>query len=332
MSVDARGTGGGLERTLDRASTTSPTRSSRGRRSGSSAASGSAWAARRSCPTPGDYVVKEVAGESILVVRTQDGGLGGALQRLPASRLAARARLRHRGASPAASAVPTTRGPTPSTASSAPPRSSRKPMGSPGASLVRSTRWASNLGRLRLRESHAGRGGRRAVTRSPPSSAPCRSGSGAIRSPSSASARRITYEVRANWKVMLENYNECYHCGPVHPELCRLVPAFRQRGGSELDWERGIPHREGAWTFTASGTTNRAPFAGLDEDERMRHKGELIYPNFLLSLSRRARGGVPRLSARRPTAPRSSTSSCSIPTRWRSGLRSRRTRWNSGTW
>jgi len=98
-------------------------------------------------------------------------------------------------------------------------------------------------------------------------------------------ARRIAYEVQANWKVMLENYNECYHCGPVHPELCRLVPAFKQRGGSELDWERGIPHRDGAWTFTASGTTNRLPFEGLDEDERIRHKGELVYPNFLLSLS-----------------------------------------------
>ena len=97
-------------------------------------------------------------------------------------------------------------------------------------------------------------------------------------------ARRIDYEVAANWKVMLENYNECYHCGPVHPELCRLVPAFKQRGGSELDWERGIPHREGAWTFTESGTTTRAPFEGLDEDERIRHKGELIYPNLLLSL------------------------------------------------
>ena len=98
-------------------------------------------------------------------------------------------------------------------------------------------------------------------------------------------ARRIVYQVAANWKVMLENYNECYHCGPVHPELCRLVPAFKQRGGSDLDWERGIPHRDGAWTFTASGTTSRAPFAGLNEDERTRHKGELIYPNFMLSLS-----------------------------------------------
>jgi Rieske 2Fe-2S family protein len=98
-------------------------------------------------------------------------------------------------------------------------------------------------------------------------------------------ARRIEYPVAANWKVMLENYNECYHCGPVHPELCRLVPAFKQRGGADLDWERGIPHRDGAWTFTGSGTTDRAPFEGLSDDERVRHKGELIYPNLLLSLS-----------------------------------------------
>jgi Rieske 2Fe-2S family protein len=96
---------------------------------------------------------------------------------------------------------------------------------------------------------------------------------------------RITYEVAANWKVILENYNECYHCGGVHPELCEVVPAFRQNGGSNLEWERGIPHREGAFTFTKSGVTNRAPFPGLDDDEKVRHKGELIYPNFMLSLA-----------------------------------------------
>jgi Rieske 2Fe-2S family protein len=94
----------------------------------------------------------------------------------------------------------------------------------------------------------------------------------------------LAYEVAANWKVLLENYNECYHCGPVHPELCRLVPAFRGGGGAALDWERGIPHREGAYTFTTTGTTSRAPLPGLNEDERTRHKGELIYPNLLLSL------------------------------------------------
>ena len=99
------------------------------------------------------------------------------------------------------------------------------------------------------------------------------------------SARSLRYSVAANWKVMLENYNECYHCAVVHPELCRIVPAFKRNGGAQLDWERGIPHREGAWTFTPDGTSARAPFAGLNDDERVRHKGELIYPNFMLSLA-----------------------------------------------
>jgi Rieske 2Fe-2S family protein len=94
----------------------------------------------------------------------------------------------------------------------------------------------------------------------------------------------LTYEVAANWKVIAENYNECYHCGPVHPELCDLVPAFR-RGGAALDWPDGIPHRDGAWTFTTTGTSARRPFPGLDAAERTRHKGELVYPNLLLSLS-----------------------------------------------
>lgn len=91
-----------------------------------------------------------------------------------------------------------------------------------------------------------------------------------------------TYEVGANYKVLLENYNECYHCGPVHPELSRLVPAF-SAGGGGLDWEEGVPHRPGAWTFTTSGTTTRAPLPGLDEAERSRHKGDLVYPNLMVS-------------------------------------------------
>jgi Rieske 2Fe-2S family protein len=93
-----------------------------------------------------------------------------------------------------------------------------------------------------------------------------------------------TYEVAANYKVLLENYNECYHCGPVHPELCRLVPAFAGGGGG-LEWSDGIPHREGAWTFTTTGTTTRAALPGLTGEERTRHKGDLVYPNLMVSAS-----------------------------------------------
>ncbi len=95
---------------------------------------------------------------------------------------------------------------------------------------------------------------------------------------------RLVYRVAANWKVILENYNECYHCGPVHPELCDLVPAFRD-GGASLDWDDGIGHRAGAYTFTLTGTTRRAPFPGLSPAERQRHKGELVLPNLMLSMS-----------------------------------------------
>jgi Rieske 2Fe-2S family protein len=96
--------------------------------------------------------------------------------------------------------------------------------------------------------------------------------------------RRLVYDVAANYKVLAENYNECYHCGPVHPELTRLVPSFGA-GGAGLDWDEGVPHRDGAWTFTTSGSSNRAPFTGLSAEERTRHKGAIVHPNLWLSCS-----------------------------------------------
>ena len=38
------------------------------------------------------------------------------------------------------------------------------------------------------------------------------------------SAKRIEYDVGANWKLMFQNYSECYHCLGVHPELSRISP------------------------------------------------------------------------------------------------------------
>ena len=34
----------------------------------------------------------------------------------------------------------------------------------------------------------------------------------------------LTYEVAANWKLIFQNYSECYHCPNVHPLLNRLTP------------------------------------------------------------------------------------------------------------
>ena len=35
-------------------------------------------------------------------------------------------------------------------------------------------------------------------------------------------ATRKVYSVKANWKLVIENFSECYHCKPAHPELCSV--------------------------------------------------------------------------------------------------------------
>jgi phenylpropionate dioxygenase-like ring-hydroxylating dioxygenase large terminal subunit len=35
-------------------------------------------------------------------------------------------------------------------------------------------------------------------------------------------AHREMYSIRANWKLAVENYMECYHCLPAHPEFSKL--------------------------------------------------------------------------------------------------------------
>src|SRR6202035_1601814 len=35
---------------------------------------------------------------------------------------------------------------------------------------------------------------------------------------------RHDYVGAANWKILIENYQECYHCGMIHPELCMVSP------------------------------------------------------------------------------------------------------------
>ncbi len=34
-------------------------------------------------------------------------------------------------------------------------------------------------------------------------------------------AHRASYSVAANWKLLIENYNECYHCATAHPEFSK---------------------------------------------------------------------------------------------------------------
>ena len=87
------------------------------------------------------------------------------------------------------------------------------------------------------------------------------------------------HEVEANWKILIENYQECYHCPGVHPELCDLVPLYGTGTVDDYDNLEVAAFREGAHTFTRTGATRRPLFAGLAERERRTFNGELLLPN-----------------------------------------------------
>ena len=81
-----------------------------------------------------------------------------------------------------------------------------------------------------------------------------------------AVADRHTYEVAANWKVIAENYHECYHCPMIHPELCQITPPD---SGDNYDrpgaWIGGSMHlREGMATMSLDGNLAAAPLPGAE--------------------------------------------------------------------
>jgi Rieske 2Fe-2S family protein len=239
-------------------------------------------------PEPADFVVADVTGESIIVTRTRSGRLAGHynLCRHRGSRLVAAAGRPHQEAvGPSGRFSGSIQCPYHSWTYSLDGALRAAPFLEEGADL--------DKGDLPLHPVAVDTWGGFVFVSLTPEAAPPFAPGRAVADRTLAAyplselrtGARLVYSVAANWKAIVENYNECYHCGPVHPELCELVPDFRRGGGGELDWAGGIPHREGAWTFTMSGTTSRRPFPGLTDEEVSRHKGELIYPNLMLSLS-----------------------------------------------
>ena len=105
-------------------------------------------------------------------------------------------------------------------------------------------------------------------------------------------AARKTYEVRANWKILVENYQECYHCAPIHPELNRITPYFSGEVHDYfVDGARMTPFSGGYMEFakdyqsmTWTGYTTRAPLAGMRDEDLRRIYYYAVFPNLLFSL------------------------------------------------
>jgi Rieske 2Fe-2S family protein len=97
---------------------------------------------------------------------------------------------------------------------------------------------------------------------------------------------RTVSEVAANWKIIVENYNECLHCPGVHPELVAVAPAFKRGDVFEEgrdDW--GVSIAGGGAGYTASGTTTLPVMPGLTEQQATSMYGASIFPNMFLDLT-----------------------------------------------
>ena len=99
-------------------------------------------------------------------------------------------------------------------------------------------------------------------------------------------AHRTRYELRANWKLVIQNYSECLHCPIIHPLLNRH--SHYMSGDNEPPqptYLGGVMDlRDGVETLTMDGSSPWGALPGLDEGQRRRVYYYAILPNLLLNL------------------------------------------------
>lgn len=99
------------------------------------------------------------------------------------------------------------------------------------------------------------------------------------------SAKRITYGVASNWKLIFQNYSECYHCPGVHPALAKVSPYDSAENdlvegpflGGFMDIAKGA-------SLTVSGQACARPVGEIRGEDHARVFYYSIFPNLLLSM------------------------------------------------
>jgi Rieske 2Fe-2S family protein len=98
--------------------------------------------------------------------------------------------------------------------------------------------------------------------------------------------RRVVYDVQANWKLIVQNYNECLHCPIIHPLLNEMhhylgadnVPSTDTYCGGAMGFKDGVE------TLSIDGKRRRRVLPGLGAREQALVNYYAIYPNLLLTL------------------------------------------------
>ncbi|APU13393.1 MULTISPECIES: aromatic ring-hydroxylating oxygenase subunit alpha [Actinoalloteichus] len=96
--------------------------------------------------------------------------------------------------------------------------------------------------------------------------------------------RRISYDVRANWKLIVENFMECYHCATIHPELTDVLPEFAEGYAAQYYVGHGAAFAEEAEGFTIDGRPGFARLPGIAADQDRRYYAATVRPQVFLNL------------------------------------------------
>jgi Rieske 2Fe-2S family protein len=98
--------------------------------------------------------------------------------------------------------------------------------------------------------------------------------------------RRIEYDVKANWKLILQNYNECLHCPTIHPELTTKLP-YTSGANDLVDgpflggyMEIRAPHE----SATITGRACAVPLVDGPGEDAGRAYYYSIFPSMMLSI------------------------------------------------
>jgi Rieske 2Fe-2S family protein len=96
--------------------------------------------------------------------------------------------------------------------------------------------------------------------------------------------RRITYDVAANWKLIIENFMECYHCATIHPELTEVLPEFADGYAAQYYVGHGAAFGEGIEGFTIDGSAGLDRIPSVAEEQDRRYYAITVKPQVFINL------------------------------------------------
>ena len=96
--------------------------------------------------------------------------------------------------------------------------------------------------------------------------------------------RRIRYDVAANWKLIIENFMECYHCATIHPELVEVLPEFANGYAAQYYVGHGAEFGTGVEGFTVDGSAGLDPIPSIDAEQDRRYFAITIKPQVFVNL------------------------------------------------